>query len=111
MAATSALAFALDVPGRGALPDGGLDRVTIWAFNDLPAGRVPDLASAVEVLVGWAHRGSGRSQRMLTALRDAARVQDDGLPADPWQRVHARAGGRIRQVAPASMVMAGSLAQ
>jgi hypothetical protein len=33
VAATArAVAFALDLPGRGALPDGGLDRVTIWAF-------------------------------------------------------------------------------
>ncbi|MGO9503211.1 MAG: hypothetical protein ACLPUO_16930 [Streptosporangiaceae bacterium] len=35
----------------------------------------------------------------------------DGLPADPWLRVHARARGRILRVAPASMVMAGSLAE
>jgi GNAT superfamily N-acetyltransferase len=142
VAATArALAFALDLPGRGALPDGGLDRVTIWAFDDLLAGRAPDLASAVEILVGQAHRGSGLSHRMLAALRDAARdagltrlvapvrpngkhrypdlpmtdyitmVRDDGWPADPWLRVHARIGGRIMRVAAASMVMAGSLAQ
>lgn len=142
VAATArAVAFALDLPGRGALPDGGLDRVTIWAFNDLLADRTPDIASAVEILVGEAHRGSGLSHRMLAALRDAARdagltrlvapvrpngkhrypnlpmakyiamVREDGLPADPWLRVHARTGGRIRKVAAASMVMAGSLAQ
>jgi len=142
VAATArAVAFALDLPGRGALPDGGLDRVTIWAFHDLLAGRAPDIASAVEILVGQAHRGSGLSYRMLAALRDAARdagltrlvapvrpngkhrypnlpmaryitmVGEDGWPADPWLRVHARTGGRIRQVAAASMVMAGSLAQ
>jgi GNAT superfamily N-acetyltransferase len=142
VAATArALAFALDLPGRGALPAGGLDRVTIWAFDDLLADRAPDIASAVEILIGHAYRGSGLSHRMLAALRDAARdagltrlvapvrpngkhrypnlpmaeyitmVREDGWPADPWLRVHARIGGRIRQVAPASMVMAGSLAQ
>lgn len=142
VAATArAIAFAFDVPGRGALPDGGLDWATIWAFDDLRAGRAPDTASAVEILVGQAHRGSGLSHRMVAALRAAARdagltrlvapvrpngkhrypnlpmaqyitmVRDDGLPADPWLRVHARAGGRIKRVAPASMVMAGSLAQ
>ena len=142
VAATArAVAFALDLPGRGALPDGGLDRATIWAFDDLLADRAPDIASAVEILVGQAHRGSGLSHRMLAALREAARdagltrlvapvrpngkhrypnlpmakyltmMRDDGLPADPWLRVHVRAGGRIIQVAPASMVMAGSLAQ
>jgi GNAT superfamily N-acetyltransferase len=142
VAATArAVALALDLPGRGSLPDGGLDRVTIWAFDDLLAGRPPDVASAVEILVGRAYRGSGLSFRMLAALRDAARdagltrlvapvrlngkhrypdlpmaeyitmVRDDGWPADPWLRVHVRAGGRISRVATASMVMAGSLAQ
>lgn len=141
VATARAEAFALDRPGRGALPDGGLDQATVWAFDDLLAGRAPDIASAVEILVGQAHRGTGLSHRMVAALRDAARdagltrlvapvrpngkhrypnlpmtsyitmVREDGLPADPWLRVHARAGGRIRQVAPASMVMAGSLAQ
>jgi len=142
VAATArAVAFALDLPDRGALPDGGLDRATIWAFNDLRLHRAPDVASAVEILVRQAHRGTGLSHRMVAALRDAAReagftrlvapvrpngkhlyptlpmaeyitmTREDGLPADPWLRVHARAGGRIRRVAQASMVMAGSLAQ
>jgi GNAT superfamily N-acetyltransferase len=142
VAATArALAFALDADGRRELPDGGLDRVTVWAFNDRLDGRAPDTGSAVEIAVGRAHRGGGLSHRMLAALREAARAaglarlvapvrptgkhrypampmagyvalrRDDGLPADPWLRVHARAGARILRVAPASMVMAGSLAE
>jgi GNAT superfamily N-acetyltransferase len=142
VAATArALAFCLDAESRHGLPDGGLDRVTIWAFNDRASGQVPDTGSAVEIAVGRAHRGSGLSHPMLAALRDAAQAagltrlvapvrptgkhhypampmagyiamrRDDGLPADPWLRVHIRAGGRIVQVAPASMVMVGSLAQ
>jgi GNAT superfamily N-acetyltransferase len=136
-----ALAFALEVPNRGALPDGGLDRVTIWAFDDKLEGRTPDIASAVEIAIGRGHQGAGLSHRMVAALRDAARaagltrlvapvrpnakhlhphlpmaqyitmVRDDGLPVDPWLRVHVRAGGRIIAVAPASMVMVGSLAE
>jgi GNAT superfamily N-acetyltransferase len=136
-----AVAFTFDLPERGALPDGGLDRAMVWAFSDRLAGRTPDTASAVEIAIGQQYRGSGLSQRMLAALRDAAwdagltrllapvrpngkhrypalpmteyiaMVRADGLPADPWLRVHVRAGGRIRQVAAASMVMAGSLAQ
>jgi GNAT superfamily N-acetyltransferase len=141
VATARALAFALDPPDRGDLPDGGLDRVTIWAFNDRLDGRAPDIASAVEIVVSTAHQGSGLSRLMLTALRDAARDagltrlvapvrpngkhqhprmpmtryltmrREDGLPADPWLRVHVRLGGRILRVAPASMVMVGSLAQ
>lgn len=136
-----AMAFTVDLPGRGALPDGGLDWAMVWAFSDQMAGRTPDTASAVEIAIGQQYRGSGLSHRMLAALRDAARdagltrlvapvrpngkhqypglpmteyitmVRADGLPADPWLRVHIRAGGRIRQVAAASMVMAGSLSQ
>ncbi len=119
-----AVAFTLDVPGRGALPDGGLDRVMIWAFSDRLVGRAPDIASAVEIAVGQEHRGGGLSHQMLAALSDAARdagltrlvapvrpngkhgypalpmakyitmVGEDGLPADPWLRVHVRAGGK-----------------
>jgi GNAT superfamily N-acetyltransferase len=135
-----AMAFTFDLPGRGALPDGGLDWAMVWAFNDRLNARTPDTASAVEIAVSQQHRGSGLSHGILAALRDAARdagltrlvapvrpngkhqypavpmteyitmVRADGLPVDPWLRVHVRAGGRIRQVAPASMVMAGSLA-
>jgi hypothetical protein len=39
------------------------------------------------------------------------RVRDDGLPADPWLRVHVRAGAAILKVCPVSMTIAGSLAQ
>ncbi|MFD7294715.1 N-acetyltransferase [Streptomyces sp. NPDC059897] len=40
----------------------------------------------------------------------AFRVREpDGLPHDPWLRVHVRAGGVIEKAAPASMVVAGSL--
>jgi len=140
VATARALAFTLSMPDRGALPDGGLDRVTIWAFNDRLTGRTPDTASAVEIAIGRAHQGTGLSHRMLAALREAARaaglatlvapvrpnakhhhpqlpmadyvtrIRADGLPEDPWLRVHVRAGGRILRVAPASMVMVGSLA-
>ncbi|MFD5430033.1 N-acetyltransferase [Streptomyces sp. NPDC127084] len=37
--------------------------------------------------------------------------EEDGLPHDPWLRVHVRAGGVIEAVAPASMTVAGSLEQ
>jgi GNAT superfamily N-acetyltransferase len=141
VATARALAFALDRPDRRELPDGGLDRVTIWAFNDRLYGRAPDVASAVEIVISTAHQGRGLSRQMLAALRDAARdagltrlvapvrpngkhqyprlpmteyltmMRGDGLPADPWLRVHVRLGGQILRVAPTSMVMVGSLAQ
>ncbi len=39
------------------------------------------------------------------------RRRPDGLPEDPWLRVHVRAGGEIVRVAPASMTVSGSLAE
>jgi hypothetical protein len=37
--------------------------------------------------------------------------RDDGLPADPWLRVHERLGGVIVKICPASMSISGSLEQ
>jgi hypothetical protein len=39
----------------------------------------------------------------------AARTRADGLPADPWLRVHARLGGTIVGMAPRSMTISGTL--
>jgi hypothetical protein len=38
-------------------------------------------------------------------------TRQDGLPVDPWLRVHVRAGGVIDRVAPASSTLGGSLSQ
>ncbi|WP_420706458.1 hypothetical protein [Streptomyces sp. MspMP-M5] len=83
----------------------------------------------------------GLSSRMLAGLRDAVgrqghdtllapvrptakhleprvpmaeyvrRRRADGLPADPWLRVHVKAGGTVERIAPASMTVSGSLGQ
>ncbi|KQX11837.1 acetyltransferase-like protein [Streptomyces sp. Root431] len=37
--------------------------------------------------------------------------ESDGLPVDPWLRVHVRAGGVVEAVAPASMTIGGSVEQ
>ncbi|WP_329130483.1 hypothetical protein [Streptomyces sp. NBC_00670] len=45
-------------------------------------------------------------------MRDYVRRQrHDGLPTDPWPRVHVKAGGSIGKAAPASLTVSGSLAQ
>jgi GNAT superfamily N-acetyltransferase len=131
--------FCAEGPGRELYPDGGWDRVLTWGFADVRAGRAATAVSALEIAIDKAYQGRGLSPRMLEALRDAARAQghhtlvapvrpnakhreprislrtyltrcrEDGLPADPWLRVHVRAGGRIVKVAPASMLIGGSL--
>ena len=37
------------------------------------------------------------------------RRRPDGLPADPWLRVHARLGAEIVKIAPSSMTITGTL--
>ncbi|MCC3776603.1 N-acetyltransferase [Streptomyces sp. UNOB3_S3] len=133
--------FNASLDGREETPDQGWDRVLVWAARDRRRGVSPTVASALEITVDRDHLGRGLSSRMLTAMREAVgrqghdvllapvrptakhfeprvpmadyalRRREDGLPADPWLRVHVRAGGVIEKVAPVSMTISGSLAQ
>ncbi|MEW2384385.1 GNAT family N-acetyltransferase [Micromonospora sp. NPDC047707] len=124
-----------------ALPPGGWDRIVQRASINRLIGTKPNLVSALEICIRPEARGRGLSARMLAAMRDNAarlgftelvapvrpsgkhtvpdepmseyayRVRDDGLPVDPWLRVHVRAGGRIDSVAPRSMTIPGTLAE
>ena len=124
---------------RPVLPAAGWDGVIRWAWLDALAGRAATHLSALEIIVAPAHRGTGLADRLLEALKHsardhalptlvapvrpsrkheeprtsmavyAARTRDDGLPVDPWLRLHVRAGGRIHGVCPHSMTISGSL--
>jgi hypothetical protein len=123
------------------LPTRGWDAVLERGIAATRAGRAPTAVSALEITVRPPLRGTGLSGRMLAEMRRAVgqlgladlfapvrpsakavvpatamtdyieQRTDEGLPADPWLRVHARAGGRIVKVAPCSMVIPGTLAQ
>jgi hypothetical protein len=55
-------------------------------------------------------RPSRKHEDPHAAMADYARAtRTDGLPADPWLRVHVRMGGRVVKVAPSSMVIPGTL--
>lgn len=124
--------------GEGPLPDGGWDFVIRNGLLTDLAGADADAISAVEIAVRPDLQGTGLSAQMLAAMRENAarrgfarlvapvrpngkadphepmssyafRVRDDGLPVDPWLRVHVRAGGRIERVAPRSMAIPGTL--
>ncbi|MFJ8075242.1 N-acetyltransferase [Streptomyces sp. NPDC096176] len=58
-------------------------------------------------------RPSAKSAEPLALIDEYAyRTREaDGLPHDPWLRVHVRAGGVIEKVAPTSMTVTGSLDQ
>ena len=126
------------VRGDGDLPDNGWDFVIRNGVLANLRGEQPDAISAVEIAVRPDHQGKGVSETMIAAMRENAarrgfdelvapvrpngkadaheamstyafRARDDGLPVDPWLRVHVRAGGRIAKVAPRSMVVPGTL--
>ncbi|WP_329004177.1 N-acetyltransferase [Kribbella sp. NBC_00709] len=127
--------------GRPEFPSGGWEQAVVWAFADARRGVAPDTACALNISVAQDHQGQGIAALMLAALRQAAagtgldvldapvrptekhhepqtstheyvaRTRADGLPDDPWLRTHVRAGGQIAGVAPASWVIAGSLAE
>jgi hypothetical protein len=65
---------------------------------------------------GWAQliapvRPNWKAPYRLTPIeRYAAWTRPDGLPFDPWLRVHARLGGRILGVEPGSLRISGTVA-
>ncbi|BBH64266.1 hypothetical protein ACTI_09510 [Actinoplanes sp. OR16] len=123
------------------LPETGWDWVIRTAALDRLSGVSPTIVSALEIMIRPDLRGTGLSGIMLGAMRDnvaklgftdliapvrpsgktaqitepidsyAGKLRADGLPADPWLRVHVRAGGRVVNVAHTSMVYGGTLEQ
>ena len=136
-----AVPFVFGEHGRDELPDSGWDGVIRWAHEDVALGRRPNAVSALEITLRPELRGQGASRVVLDAMRRqagvlgyrqvfapvrptakhlepftpmaeyVARRTAEGLPADPWLRVHVRAGGEIVKIAPTSMVIAGRLAE
>ncbi|WP_405062731.1 N-acetyltransferase [Kribbella sp. NBC_01505] len=134
-------AHAVQLAARPELPTGGWEQAVVWAFADLHSGVRPDTTCALNISVAHHLQGQGLAAALLSALREAAadlghhtlqapvrpsqksveprtpmaeyvaRTRPDGLPYDAWLRTHARAGGEIVGVAPASWVVAGSLAE
>lgn len=128
-------------PERDEFPDGGWEQVVLWAAADALDDRATDSLCALEIAVHPDVQGRGLSHLVLEGMRRnarrigfgrliapvrpplkakepwvsmsdyAARVRDDGLPADPWLRVHVRAGGRIRSVARRSATITAQLDQ
>ena len=133
--------FTWDDDPAEVLPEDGWDGAIVEATIDRLAGRRGNLVSALEISIRPDLRGQGISEVMLAAMCENARGlgfgslvapvrangkhlhpdmpieeyaalrREDGLPVDPWLRVHVRAGGTIVGVAARAMAIAGSLAQ
>ncbi len=121
------------------LPEGWDDQLERSAA-DLRSGHAADTLGAIQIVTSPERRGDGLSGVMLAAMQVQVRLRglraviacvrptlkhryphvpieryvgwlrEDGLPFDPWLRLHVRLGGRIVRVAPRSMVIAGSVA-
>ncbi|GAA1448056.1 hypothetical protein GCM10009641_75220 [Mycobacterium cookii] len=123
---------------EGELPDAGWDFAIRSGLLTRLRREEPNACSAVEIAVVPELQGSGLSGRIVAALRDnaarlgfgellapvrpngkadvgepmtayALRTRADGLPVDPWLRVHVRAGGSIDRVCARSMVIPGTV--
>jgi len=122
----------------GGLP-AGLDGVLERAVGDLEEGRAPTVVSALLANVTRAHRGRGLSGVVLGAMKAVAAghalgamiapvrptlkeqypltpmdryarwERPDGLPFDPWLRVHRRLGAEFLSIVPESMVITGTI--
>jgi GNAT superfamily N-acetyltransferase len=126
------------LPAREAegLPGGIDDMLEAWFGSDRRPE--PDVLSAMVAVVDRSHNGRGLSRLLVEAMRYLARgagftsliapvrptwkdryplipmeryvrwTRDDGLPLDPWLRVHARLGAELLEVCAASMRIEGS---
>lgn len=129
----------LAVPWDGTV-DGlpaGFDGIFELGFGGAPKAALCAMAAEIRP----AYRGGGLATTMLELMRDIARreglrdllaavrpswkdryplmpiadyaawVRDDGLPFDPWLRVHARLGGEVLLPEPRSLKISGTVAE
>lgn len=123
------------------LPDEGWDWALEKGIKDHQAGIRPTVLCAIQIMLPPEHRGKGLSHDAVGVMKEIGRshglatlivpvrpsskslypltdmenyikwTTDDGLPFDPWLRVHARQGGRIIKVCPRAMRITGTVAE
>jgi hypothetical protein len=121
------------------LPDRGWDAIIESAFTSQQRAEPTTAVSLLEARLSPQHQGAGLSTELLKAARHNVlrlgkrdlfgpvrptgktlepfvpmaqyieRRRPDGLPEDPWLRVHVRLGARVVKVCPASMTVSASL--
>lgn len=124
---------------RNGLPD-GVDDVLDRRFG-AGSGEEPDVLCALVAIVDAGRRGEGLSAAIIDGMRRAAAAaglaeliapvrptwkeryplipleryahwrRGDGLPFDPWIRLHARLGAELVEVCPESMRVTGTVAE
>lgn len=123
----------------GDLPDEGWDWALSKGMADGDQHRSPRSLVGLQIAIAPSHQGRGLSYRFVQQLRDRTTQQgldrliipvrpthkhrypltpiaryiewqNDGLPFDPWLRVHVRAGGRIVKPCNQAMTIRGTVA-
>lgn len=122
------------------LPD-GIDGLIERSFRQREEGEAPTTLSALQIAILPEHQSKGLSRVMVEAMAGIAAehglgdliapvrpswkerypltpidryvrwTRDDGMPFDPWIRVHHRLGGEILRPEPRSLRITGSVAE
>ena len=122
------------------LPEEGWDWVLVKGLKDSEKGLKPNTLSGLQVAIDRQYQGKGISPLMVLAMCSLAREKgcrhlaipvrptrksdypetpiseyigwkgEDGLPFDPWMRVHVKLGARIIKPCHRSMYITGSIA-
>jgi hypothetical protein len=138
VAAQNSAPLAWDGTDAG-LPAGWEDQFE-RSIADMEVSTPATTLGALQIVVALERQGGGFAGLMLDAMRANARAKglssviacvrptwkprypltpieryarwtrDDGLPFDPWIRIHVRAGGRVARPSPRSMTISGTIA-
>ena len=123
------------------LPDEGIDWAFSQSVTDHEAGRLPRTQCAIQIAIAPGHQGRGLSSRFVREMASIGASQGlarliapvrpslksrypltpmdhyiqwkdpNGLPFDPWLRVHARLGADLIKVCHQAMRIAGTVAE
>ena len=123
------------------LPDTGWDWALQKGVHDHDTGRKPTILCAIQVVTSPAFKSKGMSieavrvmksigvehglKEMIAPVRPSLKSQypltpiddyinwnnTDGLPFDPWMRVHARLGAKVIKPCPLAMRISGTIAE
>jgi len=139
-AVINCLPLNLDMPVE-TLPDDAFDWAFVKSIKDYEDGKKLNAAVGVQIIVPETYQGKGVSGAAVKALKKACSQKglekiiipvrptlksryplqsmedymrwnrDDGLPLDPWLRVHVRCKGRIVKVCSNAVEIKGSIEQ
>jgi len=138
VAQVNSLPLAWDSP-LDELPETGWDWALQQGVSDRKSGKPSMIQCALQIAIGPEYRGQGISAYALQVMKQIGREKgltclvapvrpnrkadypampiveyvrwtiEDGLPFDPWLRVHVRAGGEIIKVCRQSLTISGSV--